>query len=232
MNKEINGKQCTVLWHIDDIMLSHEDQAVLEMIAEQANDRYGKEAPLTVHHGTIHDYLGMTIDYSEDGKVKFIMQDYVEGILEESPEEFDGTAVSPAAEKLFTINEDAERLEIKKAEKFHRLAAKCLYLSKRAPPDIQPTVSHLVTRVTRPDVDDWKKLGQCIRYLRETKHYWLTLKVGGAGGTLKIKWWVDASFAVHPDMRSHTGATMTLGKGSPFSLSTKQKLNTQELDRS
>eukprot|EP00978_Attheya_sp_CCMP212_P015133 scaffold38933_cov32-Attheya_sp.AAC.1 len=42
-----------------------------------------------------------------------------------------------------------------------------------------------------------------------------------------IKWWVDASYAVHPDMRSHTGATMTLGKGSIYSTSTRQKLNTK-----
>ena len=42
-----------------------------------------------------------------------------------------------------------------------------------------------------------------------------------------IKWWVDASYAVHPNMRSHTGATFTLGKGSPYSISTKQKINTR-----
>eukprot|EP00957_Ditylum_brightwellii_P101519 7736398-Ditylum_brightwellii.AAC.1 len=28
-------------------------------------------------------------------------------------------------------------------------------------------------------------------------------------------------------MRSHTGATMTLGKGSPYSISRKQKINTR-----
>ena len=42
-----------------------------------------------------------------------------------------------------------------------------------------------------------------------------------------IKWWVDASFAVHANMRSHTGATMSLGKGSIYSASTRQKLNTK-----
>jgi hypothetical protein len=42
-----------------------------------------------------------------------------------------------------------------------------------------------------------------------------------------IKWWVDASYAVHPDMRSHTGATMSLDKGSIYSTSTRQKLNTK-----
>jgi hypothetical protein len=42
-----------------------------------------------------------------------------------------------------------------------------------------------------------------------------------------IRWWVDASYAVHPDLKSHTGATMTLGKGSVYSMSTRQKLNTR-----
>jgi hypothetical protein len=28
-----------------------------------------------------------------------------------------------------------------------------------------------------------------------------------------VKWWIDASFAVHPDMKSHTGGLMSLRKG-------------------
>jgi hypothetical protein len=39
--------------------------------------------------------------------------------------------------------------------------------------------------------------------------------------------YVDASFAVHPDFKSHTGATMTFGKGAPITMSRKQKLNTR-----
>jgi hypothetical protein len=42
-----------------------------------------------------------------------------------------------------------------------------------------------------------------------------------------IKWHVDGSFAVHNDMKSHTGATMSLGKGSAYATSRKQKLNTK-----
>ena len=42
-----------------------------------------------------------------------------------------------------------------------------------------------------------------------------------------IKWYVDASFAVHPDFKSHTGAVMTMGKGAMQSVSSKQKLNTR-----
>jgi hypothetical protein len=42
-----------------------------------------------------------------------------------------------------------------------------------------------------------------------------------------VKWYVDASFAVHPDFKSHTGAMMTLGKGTMQSIARKQKMNVQ-----
>ena len=41
----------------------------------------------------------------------------------------------------------------------------------------------------------------------------------------EFKWYVDATFAVHPDIKSHTGAVFTLGKGAIISDSTKQKFN-------
>jgi hypothetical protein len=43
----------------------------------------------------------------------------------------------------------------------------------------------------------------------------------------QIRWWVDASYAVHDDMKSHTGGTMSMGKGSIYSTSIKQKLVTR-----
>ena len=49
----------------------------------------------------------------------------------------------------------------------------------------------------------------------------------GADGTGIVKWFVDTSFAVHPNMRSHTGGAVTLGRGCPIVTSTKQKLNTR-----
>ena len=49
----------------------------------------------------------------------------------------------------------------------------------------------------------------------------------GADGSGVLSWYVDASFAVHPDMRGHTGGTLTMGRGFPLAKSTKQKLNTR-----
>eukprot|EP00957_Ditylum_brightwellii_P104557 7967049-Ditylum_brightwellii.AAC.1 len=44
---------------------------------------------------------------------------------------------------------------------------------------------------------------------------------------LTTQWWVDGTFTVHANMRSHTGTTMSLGKDSIYSASLKQKINTR-----
>ena len=48
-----------------------------------------------------------------------------------------------------------------------------------------------------------------------------------ADGSSQLKWYVDASFAVHPDFRSHTGAVFTMGQGAITSVSRKQGMNTR-----
>jgi KUP system potassium uptake protein len=83
-------------------------------------------------------------------------------------------------------------------------------------------LAFLTTRVKGPDTDDEKKLHRVIKYLRSTLHMPLVLE---ADGTHVIKWWADASFAVYPDMKSHTGGLGSLGKGAVMSVSSKQKLN-------
>ena len=42
-----------------------------------------------------------------------------------------------------------------------------------------------------------------------------------------LKWWVDASFAVHPNIRGHFRAGLSLVHGFTIFRSTKQKLNTK-----
>ena len=61
-----------------------------------------------------------------------------------------------------------------------------------------------------------------IQYLRGTQELMLTIEPGE-----HPSWWVDSSYGVHPDMCSHNGICMTLGKGVAYSGSSKQKINTQ-----
>jgi hypothetical protein len=81
-------------------------------------------------------------------------------------------------------------------------------------------------RVKGPNEADWAKLVRLMKYLNGTRELKLTLS---ADNLHCIKWYVDASFAVHPNYKSHTGATMSYGDGDGAvqSISRKQKLNTK-----
>jgi hypothetical protein len=52
-------------------------------------------------------------------------------------------------------------------------------------------------------------------------------RILGADAMTSLVTWVDASYAVHPDMRSHTGGCMSFGTGVLTPKSMKQKLNTK-----
>ena len=75
-----------------------------------------------------------------------------------------------------------------------------------------------------PTEEDWTKLKRLLKYVNGTRKEVLTLS---ADDLHVLKWYVDASFAVHPDFKSHTGAIMTMGNGAVQSMSRKQKLNTR-----
>ena len=75
-----------------------------------------------------------------------------------------------------------------------------------------------------PDTDDYKTLIRLMKYLKGTNYIPLNLEADNSGCIL---WWVDASFAVHPDMKSHSGEMMSMGQGASISVSKKHKLNTK-----
>ena len=223
-NKMINGKQSTILWHVDDIKLSHVDDKVNDITLGLKKQVFSKHAPVTVTSGKVHEYLGMTLDYSEEGKVKIKMLDYVEKLLADLPEEFDGTAATPAATNLLDVDDDSPLVSEARGLQFHTITAKVLFLCKRARPDLQLAVAFLCTRVQSCNEGDFKKLIRMVQFIRATKDDYLTLS---AESLHNVRWWVDASYAVHPDMKSHTGGAMSLGTGVIYGTSKRQKLNTK-----
>jgi len=70
----------------------------------------------------------------------------------------EGNARTPAAIHLFNTNDGADKLSEDKAQLFHHIVAKLLYLCRRTRQDIQTAMAFLCTRVKNPDKDDYKKL--------------------------------------------------------------------------
>ena len=102
--------------------------------------------------------------------------------------------------------------------------AKTLYATKWDRLDNCMTVMFLTTIVREPELDYWDKMVHMMRYIRGMRTLPLILSASGSG---ILKWWVDASFAVHPNMWGHSGGGLSLVLGFRIVSSTKQRINTR-----
>jgi hypothetical protein len=121
-----NGTQCTVVWYVDDNKISHIDPTVVSMIIEKIESKFGK---MTVVRGTTHVFLGMTFFFNENGTATISMKNYLQEAIEESKLDITKTASTPAQNHLFDIDEKSPLLPKAKAEIFHSIVAKLLYVS-------------------------------------------------------------------------------------------------------
>jgi hypothetical protein len=186
------GSQHTLLFHVDDVKSSHKDSKVNDQFDKWLQENYGEHGEVAIHRGKKHDYLGMELDFSEKGKVKIGMTEYIASMLEVFPEKLKSTdtAVTPASNGLFNEGQ-GKKLNEERADAYHTMVAKALFLCKRARPDIQPTIDVLCTRVKGPNEADWAKLVRLMKYLNGMRELKLTLS---ADNLHCIKWYVDASF--------------------------------------
>ena len=70
VNKVINGSHCTIVWHVDYLMISHKDPNVVTEIVQRLSDKYGVMMPLTVNRGKVHEYLGMNFNFKQLARYK------------------------------------------------------------------------------------------------------------------------------------------------------------------
>ena len=165
----------------------------------------------------------MTLNLSRKREVMIKMYDYEDEIFDGALDDIEGHATSPSAAHLYKVNISTPvLLDEEKAKYSHTKTAMLLFIYKRARPDFPLGVSFLKTRIQAPEEDGWKKLSRFIKYLRLNKHLPLTLRADDA---LIMKWWINVSFAVHPNMKSHTGGNGSLGKGLFYTTYTQQTLN-------
>jgi hypothetical protein len=190
--KIIEGVQMNFFFHVDDCKLSHRKKTSMD----------GMIGYLWMKYESIFEdkYLGMTLDYSVPGQVKITMINYVDEILaafHKAEPKGGGTKTCAVPDSLFKVDEECEKLAQAKAVEFHNLVAKTLYATKLARPVTCTAIVFLTTSVREPDNDDLTKLVHLIRYIRGTRMMPLIMSANGSG---ILKWWVDASFAVHPIM--------------------------------
>jgi len=218
--RESDWSLTTIVLHVDDMMITAVSEEALDRLIAEVECVY---PGLSINRGRVFNYLGMTFDFETEGKAKVTMNGYVNELLEEY-DLIAGVASTPAGNNLFAVSDSSPTLLNVEKDKFHSLTAKLLYLSKRVRPDILTAISFLSKRVLTPTEQDKKKLERVLKYIRGTKDKGIVLE---AGKCLSILAYIDSSYGVHMDMRSHTGCVIGLGLGPIYAKSSGQKINTK-----
>ena len=99
-----------------------------------------------------------------------------------------------------------------------------LFGTKIARPDNGTAISYLATRVRYPYQRNLLNMVHVFNYIRGAKYIPLILSADSSG---MLKCYIDGSYALHPNMREHTGGRLAMGRGLQISASRKKKLNTR-----
>ena len=114
-NKQINGKTCTIAWHVDDLKISHEEKEVVSQTIKDLEKEYGK---MSVTTGDVHTYCGMTLRFTNQ-TVIIDMKEYLLEAISEFDIDYSKKATTPAATYLFDIDDDKPKLDEDKKTIFH-----------------------------------------------------------------------------------------------------------------
>jgi hypothetical protein len=225
LNKEQAGTQTTIAVYVDDPLITSGSKEHAEAVVNSLRDKY-KE--LKVTNGKVHNYHGMVLDFSNPPSVTIRQTGMVEDIVTKaklSPNipAAKASPTSPCTEQLFNSSSDSPPLTEAAKAAPHSYTAKWLFVGGHGHPDLLTPISYFTKRVLNPTEEDARKLSRALAYADCTRSIALTLR---RNLPPKITTFIDASFATHPNMRSHSGVCISLGRGAYYSKSTAQKLNT------
>ena len=85
-NKQVDGEQLTVCFHVDDCKISHISSKVVSNTIDWLRSDYENvfedgSGLMKVHRGKTHKYLGMSLDFSHKNQCRITMSDYVDEIV-------------------------------------------------------------------------------------------------------------------------------------------------------
>ena len=138
-------KRMTVIWHMDNLLVSCEDNFELTKFPCYLTGIY--RLKLVMHTGMKHDYLGMDLEFMANGTLEVSMYNYVDAIIDDFLELVKGKCPTPTAEHLFKVQEanKAKPLPKEQAIAFHHSVTQLMFLHTCTRRDIQVAVLFLTT---------------------------------------------------------------------------------------
>jgi hypothetical protein len=216
-NKDVDGVQVTVAFHVDDLLVTLESDGALDQVIKHLKESF---TAISVNKGDVHHYLGMKITI-HNGFYSLDMSGYLNKLFEGRTGIKHST--SPAKTDLMQDNENSPLLDAAGQKRFHSDVAKILFVTKRVRQMALPAVSILAGRVNKATVQDDQRLDKLLGYLLSSADLVLKFK---CGGTVFMLAYVDAAWAIHDDRHGRTGIVIMIACCCVGAWSFKQKIVT------
>lgn len=218
-NKLINNHQCTIMWHVDDSKISHVTEYVVRDIVKKIEEKFGD---IKANYGTKQDFLGIKINYRDDGRVEMDIRSYLQKTKDLFNEDLSGAA-SAARNSLFDVDSNSPKFPETKRKLFHQIFQLMLYIGLRGRKDLMTAISFLTQRVLCATEEDYSKLRRLMNYIHSAFDLIAIVGIEDLG---RMYTWIDSAYTVHRNIRGHTGGACSFDTGFFSAMSSKQKLNT------
>ena len=214
-----DGGKVYALIHVDDIGLIGSTVDLLTQV------KVGLSKTYTLKETDMSNYLGMHIVRDRSNRTITLHQTgYIMSLMVKfAPEmaEFPSNPTTPMLTVTAASTVASPFLGKRDITEYQGIIGSLMYLASQTRPDILYAVCAHARFSKSPTESDREGAVRILHYVNNTPDLGLKL-YSGEGIVLYAT--VDASYACHTDLKSHTGCTLHLGRtsGSIFSLSKKQ----------
>ena len=114
-NKNINGKQLAIMWHVDDSKISHVNEVVVRDIVAKIESKFGDTR---IVHGLKKEFLGVKLECRSDGNFSIDVKLHLLKACESFKEELTKSA-TPAKNGLFEVDITSSCVDGPTRKRFH-----------------------------------------------------------------------------------------------------------------
>jgi hypothetical protein len=203
--------------YVDDLLVCVERLDIKVLVLAELR---GLNPDITVSDGNELSYLGMKLVMDYENKIiKVSMPHYIEDLSKKYGVIGNSKVICP--NMVDFEGDDDMLLDSKQKDVFRSAVMSVMYLAKKVRVDVLFACSILASKVNKPTVGDKKYLSQVLEYLSNTKDYGI---IFNGNEKLDVKVYVDASYGIHQDGKSHSGVVILMGSGIVYAKSCKQSI--------
>jgi hypothetical protein len=195
-----DGDRSIVAVHVDDLLHIYTSEHFQTELLNMISEKFSAPTVSTSDEG-IH--LGIEFLYDrEDGSVRLTMYKYVQKLLQDF--QITSGAATPTTADFMSLDESSPPYD---QRDYASALMSLYYLAARVRKDILFPLTFLASRIHDCRLEDAQKLDRIFRFLYATQSRGIVLRTRGT----RLVFSIDASYAIHPNSRSHSGLYVTLG---------------------